>query len=112
MESVSEDSYNATLKIGIGSIKGTFMGRIRMQDKQPPSHYRLSVEGKGGPGFLSGEGLIRLEDSGSDTNVSYSGDVQIGGLIASVGQRMLQGFAKQQISQFFMALAKETEGAK
>ena len=111
MEADGEDSYNATLKIGIGSIKGTFIGPIRMQDKQPMSQYKLSVEGKGGPGFLSGEGVIRLEDSGSDTNVSYSGDAQIGGLIASVGQRMLQGFAKQQISRFFESLAKETESA-
>jgi hypothetical protein len=78
MESVGEDSYNATLRIGIGAIKGTFTGRIRMQDKQPTSQYKLSVEGKGGPGFLSGEGVSRLADSGTETNVSYSGDVQIG----------------------------------
>ena len=87
------------------------MGQIRIEDKQPTSQYTLTVEGKGGPGFLSGEGVIRLEDSGVDTNVSYSGDVQIGGLISSVGQGMLQGFAKQQISQFFASLAKQTEGA-
>ncbi len=111
MEATGEDSYDAVLKIGIGAIKGTFKGRVRMQDKQPPSQYKLGIEGKGAPGFLSGQGVIRLEESGADTNVSYSGDVQIGGLIASVGQRMLQGFAKQQITSFFAALAKETEGA-
>jgi uncharacterized protein len=109
MEPSGEDSYTLTLKIGIGAIKGSFTGRVRLQDKEPASQYRLCVDGKGGPGFLSGEGLIRLEDSGTETNVSYSGDVQIGGLIASVGQRMLQGFAKQQVSQFFASLAKETE---
>jgi len=111
MDPVGEDSYTAILKIGIGAIKGTFTGRIQLQDKQLTSQYKLKVEGKGGPGFLSGEGTIRLEDRGPETGVSYSGDVQIGGLIASVGQRMLQGFAKQQISQFFASLAKETEAA-
>ena len=111
MEATGDDSYNAVLKIGIGAIKGTFTGRIRIQDKQPPSQYKLGVEGKGTAGFLSGQGVIRLEESGADTSVSYSGEVQIGGLIASVGQRMLQGFAKQQITNFFAALAKETEGA-
>jgi carbon monoxide dehydrogenase subunit G len=109
MELDGEDSYNVTLKIGIGAIKGVFTGRICLKDKQPVSQYRMRVEGKGGPGFLTGEGLICLKESGTDTEVSYSGDVQIGGLIASVGQRMLQGFAKQNISQFFSALAKETE---
>ena len=109
MDPEGEDSYAAILKIGIGAIKGTFTGRIQLQDKQPMSQYKLKVEGKGGPGFLSGEGTIRLEDRGPETDVFYSGDVQIGGLIASVGQRMLQGFAKQQISQFFASLAKETE---
>ena len=109
MELAGEDSYNAVLKIGIGALKGAFSGHVRLQDKQPPSQYKLAVEGKGGLGFLKGEGLIRLEESGAGTNVSYSGEVQIGGLIASVGQRMLQGFAQQNISRFFSCLAKETE---
>jgi len=61
MEATGEDSYDAVLKIGIGAIKGTFKGRVRMQDKQPPSQYKLGIEGKGAPGFLSGQGVIRLE---------------------------------------------------
>jgi carbon monoxide dehydrogenase subunit G len=109
MELAGEDAYNAVLKIGIGALKGAFSSQIRLQEKQPPFQYKLVVEGKGGPGFLKGEGLIRLEESGTGTNVSYSGEVQIGGLIASVGQRMLQGFAQQNISRFFSCLAKETE---
>ena len=111
MELTGEDSYKAVLKIGIGALKGTFNGHIRLQDKQPLSQYKLVVEGEGGPGFLKGEGLIRLEASGTETNVFYSGEVQIGGLIASVGQRMLQGFAKQTISRFFSSLARGIEGS-
>jgi len=110
MELAGEDSYNAVLKIGIGALKGTFISHIRLQDKEPLSQYKLVVEGEGGLGFLKGEGLIRLAASGAETNVSYSGEVQIGGLIASVGQRMLQGFAKQTISRFFSSLARQTEG--
>ena len=111
LELAGEDSYNAVLKIGIGALKGTFISHIRLQDKQPLFQYKLVVEGEGGLGFLKGEGLIRLAASGAETNVSYSGEVQIGGLIASVGQRMLQGFAKQTISRFFSSLARETEVA-
>jgi uncharacterized protein len=111
LETSGEDAYNAVLKAGIGAVKGTFVSQIRMEGKQAPTQYKLVVEGKGTPGFLKGEGIIRLEEAVTDTNVIYSGDVQIGGLIASVGQRMLQSFAKHAISQFFASVAKETEAS-
>ena len=107
MEAIGEDLYDATLKIGIGAMKGTFSSHIRMQVIAPNSNYKLTVEGKGTIGFLKGGGEIHLEDSDENTRVRYEGDVQIGGLIASVGQRMIQGFAKQTAHQFFSAMAKE-----
>ena len=109
MEAIGPDLYEAVLKIGIGAIKGTFSSHIRMQILEPGVQYQLAVEGKGAIGFLKGEGLISLDDSTPPTQVRYDGDVQIGGLIASVGQRMIQGFAKQTISQFFAAMVKEIE---
>lgn len=109
MEAVEQDLYEATLKIGIGAMKGTFSSHIRMQTIESGRQYKLAVEGKGAIGFLKGEGVITLDDSAQPTNVLYQGDVQIGGIIASVGQRMIQGFAKQTISQFFAAIAKEME---
>ncbi len=109
MEAIGPDLYEATLKMGIGAMKGTFSSQIRMQVLDPGKQYKLSVEGKGAIGFLKGEGIISLDGSEEKTQVLYQGDVQIGGLIASVGQRMIQGFAKQTISQFFGAIAKEME---
>lgn len=109
MDPAGEDTYDAILRFGIGSIKGTFISRVRVLDQQAPSQYRLTIEGKGSPGFVNGEGLIRLEESGSETNVVYSGEVQVGGLIASIGQRLVQGFAKQTISHFFSSLAQQVE---
>ena len=110
MEAIGEDLYDATLKIGIGAMKGTFSSHIRMQVISPNSHYKLAVEGKGAIGFLKGGGEIQLEDSGENARIKYEGDVQIGGLIAGVGQRMIQGFAKQTANQFFSAMAKELHG--
>jgi carbon monoxide dehydrogenase subunit G len=107
MEALGEDLYEATLKIGIGAVKGTFSSRIRMQVLSGGQQYRLAVEGKGAIGFLKGDGVITLDDSVEPTRVAYQGDVQIGGVIASVGQRMIQGFAKQTISQFFSAMERE-----
>jgi carbon monoxide dehydrogenase subunit G len=111
MEAVGENLYEATLKIGIGAMKGTFGSHIRMEMIDPERQYRLVVEGKGAIGFLKGDGVITLDDSKQPTNVIYQGDVQIVGLIASVGQRMIQGFAKQTISQFFTAMERELEGS-
>ncbi|MEW5978109.1 MAG: carbon monoxide dehydrogenase subunit G [Acidobacteriota bacterium] len=109
MEPLGDDNYEASLKFGIGAIKGTFTSRVRVSDQEPPSQYRLAIQGNGALGFVRGEGAIRLEDAGLNTNVLYSGEVQIGGLIASVGQRMVQGFAKQTISHFFDSIARQVE---
>ena len=73
------------------------------------SNHKLTVEGKGTIGFLKGGGEIQQEDSDENTRLKYEGDIQIGGLIASVGQRMIQGFAKQTANQFFAAMAKELQ---
>src|SRR2546425_5276633 len=114
LEKTDENSYAATLKAGVGAIKGTFKGNVRLEDMRPPEHYRIVVDGKGGPGFLKGSGDFELEAQGGTTIIKYTGEVQVGGTIASVGQRMIQGTAKMMASQFFTALeaeAKTAEGA-
>jgi uncharacterized protein len=110
MEAIGENLYKATLRIGIGAVRGTFSSNIQMQLLTPGKQYQLAVEGKGAIGFLKGEGVIILDDSAQTTQVNYQGEVQIGGVIASVGQRMMQGFAKQAISQFFATMEKEIKG--
>jgi hypothetical protein len=107
LEAVGEDDYRATMRVGVAAVKGTFEGRVRLADKQPPDRYRLAVEGSGGPGFLRGDTLISLADAPEGgTTVSYSADVQVGGLIAGVGQRMLGGVARMMADQFFGRMAE------
>jgi uncharacterized protein len=107
LEKTTENTYSATIRAGIGAIKGIFKGTVRLEDMRPPEHYRIVVEGRGGPGFLKGSGDLDLETQGEGTLIKYTGDLQLGGTIASVGQRMIQGTAKMMASQFFTALEAE-----
>src|SRR5438128_4115268 len=106
LEALGDDEYKATLKIGVAAVKGTFEGKVRLLDKKPPESYRLAAEGSGGPGFVKADTLITLtEAEGGGTRVSYSADVQVGGLIAGVGQRMLGGVSKMMADQFFTKMS-------
>jgi len=109
LESTGENSYTLALKAGVGSIKGVFTGTVQIEDTQPPTHYRIVVSGKGQPGFLKGSGDIDLEENDGITLVKYQGDVQVGGTIAGVGQRMIQGSARMMATQFFTAIEAEAK---
>jgi carbon monoxide dehydrogenase subunit G len=109
LEKTAENSYSATIRTGIGAIKGVFTGRVRLEDMRPPEHYRIVVEGKGAPGFLKGSGNLDLEEQGEGTLIRYTGDLQLGGTLAGVGQRMIQASAKMMASQFFTALEVEAK---
>ena len=110
LESVGPDEYKATMKVGVGGVKGTFEGKVTLSDKHPPDSYKLSAEGSGGPGFIRSETVITMTDHDGGTRVSYSADVQVGGLIASVGQRMLGGVSKMMADKFFNRMGELLEG--
>jgi carbon monoxide dehydrogenase subunit G len=102
-----EDAYEATLKVGVGAIRGTYKGNIRITDKVEPSSYKLQVDGRGGAGFVKGVAEIELVDKGATTLVNVNGDGSVGGTVAGVGQRMLGGVAKMLMGQFFDCLKKQ-----
>jgi len=99
--SIGPDEYKAVMKVGVGPVKGTFEGKVKLSGQEAPNRYRMTVEGSGTPGFVRGEALIELADAPGGTRVSCSGDVQVGGLIASVGQRLLGGVSRMMLDQFF-----------
>ncbi len=110
LEQTAENTYSATIRAGVGAIKGVFNGTVRLEEMRPPEHYRLVVEGKGAPGFMKGSGdLGSGSTEGEGTLIKYTGDLQLGGTIAGVGQRMIQGTAKMMASQFFTALEAEAQ---
>ena len=111
LEKTAEDTYSATIRTGVGSIKGIFTGSVKLKDMRAPEHFGMMVEGKGAPGFIKGSGDLDLEADGNTTLIKYTGEVQVGGTIASVGQRMIQGTVKMMASQFFTALEAEAKTA-
>src|SRR5262245_4313538 len=108
LEAAGDGSYKMTLKAGVGSIKGVFTGSIVVDEMLPPEHYRMIVDAKGSPGFLKGQGSIGLIEQGEETLINYSGNVNVGGTIAGVGQRMVQSTAKMMAGQFFTAIEAES----
>lgn len=103
-DQIGPDEYQATMKIGIGPVRGTMSGKIKLADQQPPTSYRMEVQGGGGPGHVTGSGLMTLKEDGGTVVVSYEGDAQVTGKVASVGQRLLTPVAKQMINQFFKCM--------
>jgi carbon monoxide dehydrogenase subunit G len=109
LEKVDENLYTAIMKAGVGPIKGNFKGDVRLENIRPPEHYRIVVQGKGAMGFAKGSADFDLEEKDGGTLIKYSGEMQIGGSIAGVGQRMIQGAAKMMASQFFAKLEEQVK---
>lgn len=108
LEKTAENQYKAALAVGVGPIKGKFSATVSLHDLRRPERYGLSVDGTGQPGFVKGSGQLEFREEGEGTAVTYSGDVNVGGLLASVGQRMIQATANLMIGRFFSALENET----
>lgn len=106
LEATDEGSFDVLLEVGVGSVKGRYAGKIQITDRIPGSHYNLAVSGSGTIGFLNAEGLIQLADSGGNTRIEYSGVAHVGGPIAGVGQRVMDGVAKLLVGQFFRTFEK------
>lgn len=101
LEASGPDQYQAMLTVGIAAVKGKYTGSVTLSEKEPPQRFKMRVEGKGTGGFMQGTGLLELSEDPQGTKVAYEGDVQVGGPIASVGQRLLDGAAKMMVGQFF-----------
>ncbi len=99
LELVGENEYDGALNIKVGPVQGKFQGKIRLEDIDPPNGYTMLVDGKGAPGFVKATAGIRLAAEGAKTRLDYDGDAQVGGRIASVGQRLLDSSAKAIIRQ-------------
>src|SRR5437867_4751804 len=99
LEPAGENTYKASLKIGLAAAKGSYTGTVSLRDLDPPKSFKITLEGKGLPGFVRGSATINLTEDGDSTALRYSGEVQIGGLIASVGQRMIQGMTNTLLQQ-------------
>lgn len=107
LEQVGDDEYEAVLKIRVGPVQGKFKGNVKIADMVEPESYSMTVDGKGAPGFMKGTGYVKLEEQGQATVLHYTGDAQVGGRIAQVGQRLLDSSAKALTRQSLDGLNKQ-----
>ena len=108
MDALGNNEYAATVTISMGPIRSKFDAKVTMVDLQPFESYKLIVEGNGPSGFVRGESQIKLTGSGSKTTVDVDSDSSSGGLLARVGQRMLETFARSMMDRFFTCLQEST----
>ncbi|MBO9341692.1 MAG: carbon monoxide dehydrogenase subunit G [Roseiflexus sp.] len=107
LEQVGDNEYEGTIKIGIQAIRGVYNGRIRIEDIDPPNHYKLIASGKSANGVVDGVGTVDLVAQDGKTLLMYGGEAQVGGTLASVGQRLIEGASRQLINQSLKALAEQ-----
>jgi len=112
LEKTAADEYSAQLKIGIAAVKGSYAGKVRLSDQQPPNRFTLHLEGKGAQGFVKGTARVELKEKDQGTELRYTADVQVGGLIAAVGSRMIEAAAKKMAADFFQRFSTALEGRK
>jgi len=104
LERVGENDYQAAMNVKVGPVQGRFVGKIALTDITPLQQYTMKVDGQGAPGYVAGEGTLLFEDVEGGTLLRYGGDVQVGGRIAGVGQRLIESTAKSMTRQGLAAL--------
>jgi len=102
---IGEDEYSMKMKMAMASLSGAFDGKVRITEQSPPNSFKLAVEGAGKIGFMKGQGVLTFTAKDQGTAVSYEGDVQVGGTIAAVGQRLIDATSKMMIKRFFDKVA-------
>ena len=107
MEKTAEDSYNAHLKIGVAGIKGSYIGKIRIDEKRPPESFTLQAEGKGAPGWVKGTARVQISPKEEGSELQCESEGQVGGVIAAVGSRLVEAAAKKMLSEFFRKLGEQ-----
>ena len=108
---LGDDCYEIELSVRVGIVSGSYKGTLAITDAVEPESYRMTVEGSGARTEIRGSGSLALANDGEGTDLSFEGDVQVTGVLARVGQRLMGTVAKKQIDRFFECLrAKAAEG--
>jgi len=108
LEKTSDTSFAAKVKAKVGPVSAKFQGAVTLSDINPPESYTISGEGKGGPaGFAKGGAKVRLAEDGAATRLFYDVEAQVGGKLAQIGSRLIDGTAKKMADDFFGRFAAE-----
>jgi len=113
LEKTGPADFTASLRLKIGPMNALFQGKLSLRDPVPHFSCVLAGEGQGGvAGFARGEAALLLAPQGEATELSYTAQAQIGGKLAQIGQRLIDGAARQVADQFFAAFATAITGEK
>ena len=111
LEKTSDTEMKAKVRMRIGPVSASFSGKVTLSDIDPPNGYRISGEGQGGAaGFAKGGAVVTLREDAGDTVLNYNVDAQVGGKIAQVGARLIDGTAKKLADEFFGKFATVVGG--
>lgn len=105
LKPLGDDRHEVELGMAIAAMAGEFKGTVEIRDKVPPTSYTLLIDGTGRQGFVKGEARVTLEAMGDRTRVHIAGHADAGGMIARVGQRLLEGVARTVMERFFACMA-------
>lgn len=106
LEKSSDTEMKAKVRMRIGPVSASFTGKVTLSDLDPPNGYKISGEGQGGAaGFAKGGAVVTLAEEGAETVLSYNVDAQVGGKIAQVGARLIDGTARKLADEFFSKFA-------
>jgi len=112
LEKISDTEFSAIVATKVGPISATFRGSVTLSDLQPPDGYTLVGQGQGGAaGFARMTARVGLKPEADDTLLSYTAQAEIGGKLASVGSRLVQGVARKNADDFFSAFARHLGGS-
>ena len=107
LEKTDDQGFRAVAKMKVGPLSARFKGKVTLSDLDPPNGYKISGEGEGGvAGFAKGGATVELAEQSGGTLLSYRVDAQIGGKLAQLGQRLINGTAKKIADEFFANFAK------
>jgi uncharacterized protein len=104
---IGEDRFRAELSVPVAAITGQFEATISLEDKAPPQSYKLAVQATGRPGFVRGHAVVTLTADSQRTSVQVAAQADVGGAVARVGQRLLEGAARMMMDRFFECLGKK-----
>ncbi len=106
IEKISDTEFTAKVKAKVGPVSATFNGKVRLTDLNPPAGYTISGEGTGGiAGFAKGGATVELSEDGGETVLKYGVQAQVGGKLAQIGSRLVDGVARKMADDFFSKFA-------
>jgi uncharacterized protein len=111
LERTEDNGFRATVKVKVGPVSARFKGRVTLSDLDPPNGYKINGEGEGGvAGFAKGGASVKLAEKEGGTLLNYEVEAQIGGKLAQLGQRLINGTSKKLADEFFANFAKAVQG--